>query len=110
MTVRGVAPFGLSLLLLGCGAAALPAPRAPRAKKQQRTFSSFAMGQLSEDDPLVPGRGSHFQSREEDWPVGARVRVDLSSSDFDAFLIIRTPSGRQLENDDATPGRVVTPD
>lgn len=32
---------------------------------------------------------------------GSRVRVDVSSPDFDTFLIVELPDGRRLENDDA---------
>ncbi|MCA9606032.1 MAG: hypothetical protein KC619_10580 [Myxococcales bacterium] len=91
--------------LAGCGATATPVSPTPRAKKQERTFSSFEAGLLTDRDPVLPGRGTRYRTREETWPVGATVRVELSSSDFDAFLIVQTPSGRQLENDDATPGR-----
>lgn len=36
--------------------------------------------------------------------AGARVRFEARSTDFDTYLIVHTPSGRQHDNDDAAPG------
>ena len=36
--------------------------------------------------------------------AGQWIKVDLTSVDFDPYLILRTPGGQQSENDDATEG------
>ena len=36
--------------------------------------------------------------------AGASVQLRLTSSDFDSYLMLRTPSGEQLDNDDLAPG------
>lgn len=42
---------------------------------------------------------------EFDWPQGARVHLELSSQEFDPYLIARPPTGRQLDNDDVAQGQ-----
>lgn len=58
-------------------------------------------GTLTGDDPVFPGDSTYFQR----WvmPVirGQAVTVDLSSDDFDAYLVLtRGPGDKILENDD----------
>ncbi|MCB9611713.1 MAG: protein kinase [Sandaracinus sp.] len=38
------------------------------------------------------------------WTQGSRVHVEARSTDFDTYLIVKPPSGAQLDNDDMTPG------
>jgi hypothetical protein len=37
-------------------------------------------------------------------PQGGGVQIRLASTQFDPYLIVRSPSGRQVDNDDLTPG------
>ncbi len=45
--------------------------------------------------------GEFADSYEYTWNAGQHVRIELSSSSFDSYLILRYPSGRQEDNDDA---------
>lgn len=57
-------------------------------------------GELSPDDERT-GEGSYYDEYELALSRGQRVRVDLSSDDFDTYLVVELPDGRTFENDDA---------
>jgi hypothetical protein len=56
-------------------------------------------GRLSPDDDTL-GSGEYYDTHDLEFPPGQRVRIDLSSQEFDTYLIVKPPSGEQLENDD----------
>ena len=56
-------------------------------------------GELSYGDALY-GRGQYADTYDYHWSSGEHVVVQLTSPDFDTVLVIRTPSGRELVNDD----------
>lgn len=67
------------------------------AQGARQTRGNLARG----DDTLQSGEfvdryTMHFEP-------GSSVRLRLNSSAFDTYLLVRTPSGRQLDNDDLTP-------
>ena len=39
------------------------------------------------------------------WTAGSSHHVEVRSTDFDTYLIVRSPSGQQQDNDDMTPGQ-----
>jgi serine/threonine-protein kinase len=56
-------------------------------------------GELAHSDALF-GRGQFADTYDYDWSSGDHVVVTLTSPDFDTYLIVRAPSGRELTNDD----------
>ncbi len=56
-------------------------------------------GELAQGDGLY-GRGQFGDSYDYSWSSGDHVVVALSSPDFDTVLVVRTPSGREIINDD----------
>ncbi|NOY93556.1 MAG: hypothetical protein GXP55_20420, partial [Deltaproteobacteria bacterium] len=60
-------------------------------------------GSLGPGDQTIPS-GEYADRYEFDWPEGTQVHLELRSSQFDPYLIVKPPSGRQLNNDDASPG------
>ena len=56
------------------------------------------------DAQLTSGEWS--DTYELTWPVGTPVHLEARSSVFDTYLIVRTPSGRQMDNDDQVPGNL----
>ncbi len=60
-------------------------------------------GTLARGDQTLPS-GEFVDTHSVTLPQGGSIRVRLASTAFDPYLIIRTPSGRQLDNDDLTPG------
>ncbi len=50
--------------------------------------------------------GEYSDSYELTWPVGTAVHLEARSTTFDTYLIVRTPSGRQMDNDDQVPGNL----
>lgn len=56
---------------------------------------------------LEPGDETTDFGTYVDWyplsvPAGDRIRVELSSADFDAYLVVELPDGNVLENDDTS--------
>jgi len=60
-------------------------------------------GSLGAGDETLQS-GEYLDAYELEGVPGRRLRVDMSSQDFDTYLILVAPSGEQLENDDA-PGQ-----
>ena len=56
-------------------------------------------GYLAKDDSQLT-TGEYSDAYLIQGVPGQRVRIELTSSDFDPYLILRAPSGEQLENDD----------
>jgi hypothetical protein len=64
------------------------------------TSAGVHQGTLAAGDRTL-STGEFADSYEFTWSAGQRARIELSSSSFDAYLILRYPSGRQEDNDDA---------
>jgi hypothetical protein len=60
-------------------------------------------GDLGDGDRQLAS-GELYDEHDFDWPVGTAIRVEARSTDVDTYLILRTPSGHQTDNDDQTPG------
>jgi len=48
--------------------------------------------------------GEYADSYFFEWTAGGRVRLEADSTDFDTYLILKSPSGAQQDNDDREPG------
>lgn len=63
----------------------------------RQTRGTLARGdQTLQSGEFVDHYTMHFDA-------GSSVRLRLNSTAFDTYLLVRTPSGRQLDNDDLTP-------
>ena len=74
------------------------APPASAGAQQQR-------GSLAQGDRQLQS-GEFNDSYPMQFPVGAPVAIRVESSAFDSYLIVRSPSGHQFDNDDFTPGNL----
>lgn len=59
-------------------------------------------GNLAQGDPTLSS-GEFADAFSRTFTAGQSVQIRLTSTEFDPYLIVRTPSGRQLDNDDLTP-------
>jgi len=83
------------------------APSAPQEAPQDaprggegRGLSRQVQGALEEgDDTLQSGEFTDMLTL--DVREGQQIVLDMASRDFDAYLILRSPSGQQVDNDDA---------
>lgn len=75
-----------------------PVPAQPGAVPSQ-TLS----GALQAGDGTRPS-GEFADNYTFTWPAGAAIRIETTSSEFDTFLIVRSPSGATQQNDDGIPG------
>jgi len=58
-------------------------------------------GKLEQGDSRLPKSGEYYDSYSIKVRAGQRIQADLSSTEFDAFLILQSPSGDETSNDDA---------
>jgi hypothetical protein len=61
-------------------------------------------GALGKGDPTLDS-GEYFEEHSFEGSAGSEVRISLSSSDFDSYLILISPSGERWENDDDPEGQ-----
>ncbi|KQY73550.1 hypothetical protein ASD25_27180 [Brevundimonas sp. Root1423] len=96
------------LAVLDGAGAATPPPAAVRPSERASANGGITIGQTvsgsldAGDDTL--DSGEYVDSFRFTGRRGQRVAVELTSSAFDAYTILRTPSGDQQENDDARDG------
>ncbi len=62
-------------------------------------------GTLARGDDRL-GSGEFFDAFRFQGRRGQRVAINVDSSDFDTYVIINTPSGEQIDNDDREPGNL----
>ncbi len=99
------ASFTVEVLMVGCssepcfwGLGVFEQSTAVGQGEPQATHR-FA-GELAPGDPTHFGTGEYFDSHTVDVRAGQRVVVDLRSTHFDTYLIVRRPSGDHTDNDD----------
>lgn len=61
-------------------------------------------GRLEDGDRTLASDDSYFDAYTFDAQAGQGITIDLSSSDFDAFLILLDPNGEQIQDDDGGGG------
>jgi hypothetical protein len=61
-------------------------------------------GQLRRGDTTLES-GEYYDEHRFTWPVGARIRLEVRSADFDTYVIVHPPNGPQRDNDDMNPGQ-----
>lgn len=78
-----------ALTLVGCGG------------EVDETFS----GSLESGDDLVPQDNSFVDTYTFDTKEGYSCKIDMTSADFDTYLMLQGPNGEDLgQNDDIAPG------
>ena len=80
--------------------AALWVPRAAAQPVRAIALGRAVSDSLTAADPRLRGRHSPYQLWTLDGRAGQRIVIDLMSSDFDAYLILREADGRMLGSDD----------
>lgn len=83
-------------LLAVCAAAAIGLPALVVGQQFE--------GRLGEGDPIVPTDGSYYRLHEFSAQQGEELFIDLMSDDFDAFLIVHSPTGEIFRDDDGGDG------
>lgn len=61
-------------------------------------------GRLTTSDLVMPSDGTFYKMHEFEAIEGQEIIVDLMSSDFDAFMIVHSPSGQIHHDDDGGDG------
>ncbi len=62
-------------------------------------------GSLRRGDSTLQS-GEYFDEYTFQWAAGTQVQLDIHSSDFDSYIILKAPSGAQQDNDDRVPGNL----
>lgn len=99
---------GYQLSVLEGAGAEKPPAAAVRASEQASPGGEIQIGQaiggaLSGGDETLDS-GEYFDRYTFNGRRGERVAVELTSSAFDAYTIVRSPSGEQFDNDDGDDG------
>ncbi len=101
--MKGYLAAVASLALVGCAggppAATAPVPVAARTI----TVNSDVSGQITRADPRLPD-SSAYQLWQFRGNAGQMVQIDVMSSEFDAFAILRDSAGKKLMDDDDSGG------
>ena len=107
-----VGAYELVIRTNGSGAAPTPAPATPTpgtptppAATPSGTAAQPLRGTLAQGDRQLSS-GEFNDSYPMQFPVGAPVSIRVESSAFDSYLIVRSPSGHQFDNDDFAPGNL----
>ena len=100
-------------LVVALASLACRAPQRPRptpavaaqptvaAQPVAASLSAPIRGSLARGDRNLAS-GEFVDAHTVTLPQGVGVQIRLSSTDFDPYLIVRSPSGRQVDNDDLT--------
>lgn len=78
-------------------------PAQPTRPAQPVAAGREIRGALAQGDETLRS-GEFSDSHVVTLEAGSSIRIRLSSTEFDPYLIVRTPSGRQIDNDDFEPG------
>ncbi|MDP3279083.1 MAG: caspase family protein [Deltaproteobacteria bacterium] len=80
-------------------------PTQPSQPSQQpgALGAQTVQGVLAQGDATRPS-GEFADSFQYTFPAGAAVRLEATSEALDTFLIVRSPSGQEQQNDDGIPG------
>jgi len=82
------------------GIAMLVAPRAAAQPGRAVAVGGSVTDSLTARDPVLRGRRSPYHVWSLEGKAGQRVVLDLMSTDFDAYLILRDTDGRVMGSDD----------
>ena len=80
--------------------AALLAPQLQAQPARTIAVGQSVSDSLSAGDPVLRSRHAPYQPWTLDGKAGQRIVIDLMSSDFDAYLILRDADGRMMGSDD----------
>ena len=69
------------------------------------TLGQTRQGTLARGDSQLGGDGEYYDTYRFMGRRGQRIQIDATSSDFDSYLILRPPTGSQIDNDDGPSGR-----
>ena len=61
-------------------------------------------GKLSEDSSVLPSDQSYFDAYTFEGVIGERVTIELSSEEFNPYLIVLSPDGENIAQDDDSAG------
>ncbi len=75
----------------------------PARAQQQIPIGTTVNGTITSSDPTL-GDQSHYKLYTFAGTAGQTVQIDMTSSDFDAYLILRDQSGAQIKTDDDSGG------
>ncbi len=86
--------------------ASVPAPAAPPSAPPSAPSgpARTETGELAQGDSTLQ-TGEFADTYRMTFTPRSAVQLRLESTDFDAYLIVRSPSGNQQDNDDLTPGQ-----
>lgn len=77
--------------------------RPPTRRAGDLTLAQTLSGDLDRSDARLSS-GEYTEVHTFDGDAGEPVRIEMTSSDFDTYVIVASPSGEQLDNDDCEPG------
>ncbi|MBD2115165.1 MULTISPECIES: tetratricopeptide repeat protein [Cyanophyceae] len=90
---------GLCTTLLGSTSGASRAQPVPIAQVTERTPQTIT-GELSPTSPVVEDDGSYYEVHPFEGTAGEALTIDLISDDFNAYLILVSPTGERIAEDD----------
>ena len=100
---RALVLAGLCTVLLGGTSAASLAQPVPIAQATSRTPQTIT-GELSPTSPMVEDDGRYYEAHTFEGSAGEALTIDLISDDFDAYLILVSPTGERIAADDDSAG------
>jgi CHAT domain-containing protein len=90
--------MGLLILPMGIPELTIAAPMLV-AQQSTRTPQTVT-GNLSTNSPRLESDGSYYETQTFEGTAGETLTIELTSDDFDAYLILQSPTGEAIAEDD----------
>ena len=101
---RMIGLTALSAILMGSGGGAVRAAPILIAQSAPSRVPQTISGRLDQNSAVLEDTGRYYETHTFEANAGEALSIELASDDFDAYLILQSPTGERLATDDDGPG------
>ncbi|MEM9447004.1 MAG: tetratricopeptide repeat protein [Cyanobacteria bacterium P01_E01_bin.6] len=89
-----------SAIFFGSGSGAVTAPPQLLAQQASERTPQTITGQLDQSSPVLEDDGSYYATHTFAGIAGESITINLTSNDFDTYLLLQSPTGDVIAQDD----------